>query len=556
MTRISVFALLRRCLSGGAAWFVAAAVLAGPGHDHGDEAPVAAATASPRVSGHSDLFELVGVVDRGVMTIYLDRYDSNEPVTGARIEVEAGAAKGVAQPQPDGSYRFEHAVLRAPGTLAVSFTVSDGKDADLLAGDLKLPDAHAGHDHDHAGDSLVWSHWVVYAGGALLLAVLALVTARAVGRRRHGATPVLVAAIVMACLAPATDALAGPGHDHGDETAAAAGNSPRRQSDGSVFLPKPSQRLLGVRTMVAEEKALPRTVELTGRVMVDPNAGGKVQPMQSGRVEPGPRGLPRLGQPVRKGEILAMVRAASAAIERANQLAQTAELKSALDQARQRVARLEQLEGMVARKDVEAARAEVDSLTQRLAAVGAGINATEALAAPASGVIAAVHVVAGQVVDAREVLFEIVDPARLMVEASAFDAALIGNIAAASASATPGATVALRFAGAGRMLREGAIPLQFSTTGSRDAPALAVGQPVKVIVQTRETVKGFAVPAGAVVKDPSNQDVVWVHTGAEVFQPRPVRAVALDGATLSVVGGLRAGDRVVTQGAPLVNQVR
>ena len=143
-----------------------------------------------------------------------------------------------------------------------------------------------------------------------------------------------------------------------------------------------------------------------------------------------------------------------------------------------------------------------------------------------------------------------------MVEASAFDTALLGNIASASASATPGTSVALRFVGAGRTLREGAIPLQFSTSAAQGNVPLAVGQPVKVIVQTRETVKGFAVPTGAVVKNPSNQDMVWVHTGAEVFQPRPVRAIALDGATVSVVDGLKAGDRVVTQGAPLVNQVR
>jgi cobalt-zinc-cadmium efflux system membrane fusion protein len=530
----------------------AGATLAGPGHDHGDEAPAASGTASPRVTSHSDLFELVGIVDSGVMTVYLDRYASNEPVVGAKVEVEAGAAKGMALPQPDGTYRFEHAIFKTPGTVPVSFTVNDGKDTDLLAGDLKLQDEHAGHDHDEAGRP--WLRWAGYAAGALVLLALAGWAAKRWGRR--SAMPMLAVAVVAAGLAMPQDATAGAGHDHGEEAASASGNSPKRQPDGSVFLPKPSQRQLGVRTVVAEEKALPKTVELTGRVVADANAGGKVQPTQAGRIEPGPRGLPQLGQAVRKGETLAVVRASNAAIERANQVAQTAELKANLDLARKRVARLEQLEGTVAQKDVDAARAEADSLAQRLAAVGASVNATEALVAPVSGVIAAANVVAGQVVEARELLFEIVDPTRLMVEASAFDAALLGNIASASASATPGTSVALRFVGAGRTLREGAIPLQFSTSAAQGAVPLAVGQPVKVIVQTRETVKGFAVPTGAVVKNPSNQDMVWVHTGAEVFQPRPVRAIALDGATVSVVDGLKAGDRVVTQGAPLVNQVR
>ncbi|MBC7618934.1 MAG: efflux RND transporter periplasmic adaptor subunit, partial [Candidatus Saccharibacteria bacterium] len=360
------------------------------------------------------------------------------------------------------------------------------------------------------------------------------------------------------------DAQSGEGHDHGDAAPAASGNSPKRQADGSVFLPKPSQRQLELRTQVVEEKSLPKTVELTGLVANDPNTGGKVQPTQAGRIEAGPRGLPQLGQAVRKGETLAIVRASTAAIERANQVAQTAELKANLDQARKRLARLEQLAGTVAQKDIDAARADADSLAQRLAAVSGSVSATEVLVAPVSGVIAAAHAMTGQVVNAGDVMFEIVDPARLTVQASAFDTALLGNIASATAvpnsSALAGTTVALRFVGAGRTLQEGAIPLQFNTVATQGtvplAIPLAVGQPVKVFVQTKEMVNGFAVPTGAVVKNPSNQDIVWVHTGPEVFEARTIRMVGLDGARVSVVSGLKAGDRVVTQGAPLVNQVR
>ena len=546
------------------------------GHDHGDAAPVATGTGSPRVGVHSDLFELVGIVDGGAMTIYIDRHATNEPLTGAQVEVEvvAGsgvakdAVKGIAAPQADGTYRFEHAVLKEAGTLALSFTVIAGAESDLLAGDLTLTDPHATNSHDHAARP--WLRWTAYAAGGL--AVLAAITALIRRKRRssHQFATYLIAACAISMGATASfDVNAGEGHDHGDAAPAASnGNSPKRQADGSVFLPKPTQRQLELRTVLAEEKSLPKTVELTGRVANDPNTGGRVQPTQAGRIETGPRGLPQLGQAVRKGETLAVVRASTAAIERANQVAQTAELKANLDQARKRVARLEQLEGTVAQKDVDAARAEADSLTQRLAAVSASVSATEVLVAPVSGVIAAAHAIAGQVVNAGDVLFEIVDPARLVVEARAFDAALISNIASATASPSAGATVALRFVGAGRSLQEGAIPLQFNTVVTQSANTsstplaapvavpLVVGQPVKVFVQTKETVLGYAVPAGAVVKNPNNQDIVWVHTGPEVFEARPVRTVALDGARVSVVNGLKAGDRVVTQGAPLVNQVR
>ena len=140
------------------------------------------------------------------------------------------------------------------------------------------------------------------------------------------------------------------------------------------------------------------------------------------------------------------------------------------------------------------------------------------------------------------------------MQALAYELNLVGNISSASVNA--GATaVPLRFMGAGRSQREGAIPLQFRTDGKQAVP-FAVNQTVKVVVQTRATVKGVPVPSGAIVKSASNQDMVWVHTSAENFAARPVRFVPLDGANVSVVDGLKAGERVVTQGAALVNQVR
>lgn len=364
-----------------------------------------------------------------------------------------------------------------------------------------------------------------------------------------------ILSIALAALTVSSHAWASEGHDHGGAAAEAAGNAPKRLPDGSVFLPKNSQRQLAVRTIVVEERLAPQSVELTGRVLMDANSGGRVQPTQPGRIEAGTRGIPRLGQSVRKGEVLAVVRSSASAIERGNQQAQTAELRSQLELARRRVERLSQLEGTVPQKDIEAARADVASLQQRLAAVSGSVSAAESLVAPVAGVISAINVVAGQVVDAREIVFEIVDPSKLVVEALGFDVTLLANIGAASASPAPGVSVPLTFMGAGRAQREGAIPLQFRTAGSQAVP-LAVNQAVKVLVQTKSMVKGVAVPAAAVVKSASNQDMVWAHTGAESFSPRPVRVTPLDGATVSVVDGLKAGERVVTQGAALLNQVR
>jgi len=360
----------------------------------------------------------------------------------------------------------------------------------------------------------------------------------------------------IAIVVASANALGDAGHDHGSPPQV-VGSGPQRLPDGSVYLPKVAQRQLGVRTQVAEQGQSPRTFELFGKIVMDPNAGGKVQPTIAGRIEVGPRGLPALGQSVRKGEVLAYVRPSTGAIERANQAAQAAEMRANLSLAEKRLARLQQLEGSVPQKEIDAAKAEVQSLTERLAVVGSSLSGTEALVAPVSGVIASAAAVSGQVVDAREVLFEIVDPGRLQVEAIAHDPKLAAHIRGATARVDTNVSIPLTFVGAGRSLREQALPVMFRfAAGKQPLPSMTIGQPLTVLAQTDEVVSGFAIPASSIVKDRNNQDIVWVHVAAERFAPRTIRYVPTDGVTATIVDGVAKGDRVVVQGTSLLNQVR
>ena len=375
--------------------------------------------------------------------------------------------------------------------------------------------------------------------------------------KRFHPMPSCLTLLLATVLSAPLPALAGPGHDHGDAPPAPTGNGPSRQPDGSVFLPKPAQRQLGVRTLVAATGQHAKAFELAGTVVMDPNAGGKVQAVLAGRLEAGPKGLPGVGQVVRKGEVLAYVVPTAGAIERSNQLAQQAELRAARDLAARRVERLAELADTVPRKDIEAAESELHSLTQRLGAVGAGLATRDALVAPVSGVIASANAVAGQVVDARELVFEVVDPSRMRIEALAYDPAQAQSVAGATL-AVGGQRVPLRFVGAARSLRDQAQPLQFAGDSSvlGTLAHLAIGQPVRVFVQSTDKVDGVQVPAAALLRNPANQTIVWVKESPERFAPRVVTAVPLDGTSVAVTSGLKPGDRVATQGATLINQVR
>ncbi|TAK72424.1 MAG: HlyD family secretion protein [Betaproteobacteria bacterium] len=181
------------------------------------------------------------------------------------------------------------------------------------------------------------------------------------------------------------------------------------------------------------------------------------------------------------------------------------------------------------------------------------MNAPEPLRSPVSGVISATGAVAGQVVEAKEILFEVVDPARLSVEALAYDPALVEGIASASAL-VPGGVLELEFVGGGRQLREQALPLLFRVK-AQNAP-VAVGQALKVIARTARKTKGAGVPQASLVKNGAGETVVWAHAGAERFTPRKVRFHSLDASTVAVTSGIQNGERIVTEGAGLLAQMR
>lgn len=58
------------------------------------------------------------------------------------------------------------------------------------------------------------------------------------------------------------------------------------------------------------------------------------------------------------------------------------------------------------------------------------------------------------------------------------------------------------------------------------------------------------------MKNAANQTIVWVKVEPETFEPRVVTTESLDGQRVLVKSGLKAYDRVVTQGATLINQIR
>ena len=537
--------------------------LAGPGHDHGAEAPVVAGEAAPRTEAHSELFEFVGVlqeVEGGhALLIYLDRYTTNEPVEAAIVEVEVGGQSATAEPQPDGTYVLRARWLNQAGRHDLTVSITAGDEADLLAASLMLPDetpaaAVAATDpRARLQAALGDRRGPLTAGLGFLLGAATVMLFQSRGRWRVAAGSVAVVAGVLVAGA----ALAHEGHSHGDEVAPAAGDGPRRLPDGAVFLPKGAQRLLAIRTVLTEEVQAGRLVQAAGQVRADPNASGRVQASQAGRVEipAEAAGLAHVGQRVERGDVLAAVAPAIGAIERGALQVQTAELDAAVRLAEQRFRRLSGLAGSVAAREIDDARLELEGARRRRTAAAPTLTGVEVLRAPVSGIISAAHAQAGALVEPSAVLFEVVDPARLWVEAVTYDPAAAEKLRAASAVTPAGTPLKLEFIGRALTLEQGATPLQFRILDP--PPNLAIGAPVSIVLETGAAgERGVVLPRAAVVRQSNGTQAVWDHTAAERFVARPVRVQPLDGARVLVLAGVVPGARIVTQGAELLGQVR
>lgn len=162
----------------------------GPNGEHLD-GPAAAVASSglPRIEAHSEQFEIVGRLEAAALVLYVSRYETNEAVLGAQLDVELGNLKARAAFDAEpGNYRLSDKklleALHQVGSHALVFTLTAGADSDLLDGTLVV----ASHDeHEHAeGSGSGWRRGAAIAAGAGLLAALAVVLMRR-RRRTHGA---------------------------------------------------------------------------------------------------------------------------------------------------------------------------------------------------------------------------------------------------------------------------------------------------------------------------------------------------------------------------------
>jgi RND family efflux transporter MFP subunit len=364
---------------------------------------------------------------------------------------------------------------------------------------------------------------------------------------------------------------------HANAEAAAKAQPAEEGAGATIPFLKEQQWQVPFATAFATERELTPTVEVSGEITTPPSGTAEVGAPVQGRIVVPDRGLPRPGQAVKRGEVLATIAPTpSSPEEAAKATLAVAEARARVDAARTQLQRAERLmsdqaisarELEDAKREVAVANAAFDAARGTAALFSGAASGTGGgsyrVSSPIDGVVTHVEATAGKSVSAGELLLRVVDLRELWVKARVTEEDAAGLRPDRDAAFQLPATTAwlpITLAGEGAnasVVQVGRVVDPQSRTVDviyslhKPAEALRVGARVRVRVPVGDVWKGVVIPEEAVL-DKDGRQVVMVQVEGEAFEERTVRLGPTSGAYVGVLQGIRGKERVVVQGSNII----
>ena len=310
-----------------------------------------------------------------------------------------------------------------------------------------------------------------------------------------------------------------------------------------------------VKVEAARTEAITATIAASGVVMPAPGAELTVVAPAPARIAEMPKAE---GDPVRQGDVLVRFDIPSLASDLASRKASVAQASARLDAARANLVRLSglQAQGVAAPREVEDAKRAQAEAEADLEQARIGVQAAQALAdravvrATFAGVIAKRLHNPGDLVDASasDPILKVINPAQLQIVASVPVADLPRVVVGRRASVTaPGgepeaAKVVARAVQVDSASATATVRLAFASQ-----TALAAGTTVQVDITAEEHAQAVVIPSAAVVRDEGETFVMVVGPDSKAHKYTIVLGLMTHD-RVEVVTGLKAGERVITQG--------
>jgi len=356
----------------------------------------------------------------------------------------------------------------------------------------------------------------------------------------------------------------------GQQAARKAVEAAPAKAEGISFL-KEQQWALDFGTVLAAQRAIRESIRVPATIAARPGGAAQVVAPIDGRLIQVAALAP--GSAVTQGQELARLLPPPSSPADLPQLEQArAEAAASLNLAvrdRERAERLVAAGASPQKRLEEAHAAEAQATARQRAAEaqiaqydvarsGTGTGAARGLfvlRAPIAGVVASRQATTGANVTAGSTLFDIADVSQVHVagripEAEATQASRTAaaeiEVAGRESIPIPGRATTL-----GRVLDPETRTLPIVFAFDNRTLRLPLGQSVFLRLLMENTAAHVVVPVAAVVDD-AGRPIVFVQTGGESFERRPVTLGVREAAVVQVLGGLKPGERIVSKGAHLV----
>lgn len=351
-------------------------------------------------------------------------------------------------------------------------------------------------------------------------------------------------------------------------------------TEGVSFLKEQQWKILTRAERVTRRKLVER-IQLPAITRAKPGRSASVVAPVAGQLVPASEGeWPLLGQKVEANELLVLLRPSfsEAAAEFAKSEGEFARSKAALEIAVLMYERTKILADQQAKSERQVQEAELALRTARASYEAAstlrstylqasgrstgsvnseshGYTAME-LRAPIGGTVNKIAAGLGETVSADSVVFQILDPEVLWIEAHVPETMLaqIPDDSGASLAPVAGNEWHSIESSNGRRVFTGlqvdqktrTVPIVYEL--KNDSHGLRIGQAVTLHVETGRSEDAVAIPDSAIVEEAGNL-VAFVQVSGESFEKRELKLGIRDENWVEVLSGIGEGERVVTKGA-------
>ncbi|MDQ3019020.1 MAG: efflux RND transporter periplasmic adaptor subunit [Bacteroidota bacterium] len=323
------------------------------------------------------------------------------------------------------------------------------------------------------------------------------------------------------------------------------------------FISKQTQFILGIETVIAQERQLNFTINSTGKII--PTAQGKAEIFSPLPGKITQRTIPNVGMNVNNGTTLLTIEQTLDVQSKLSVANEKFKAEAEYEQAVKDYERLKELEGVAAEKDILSAEIRLNSSEKTLDYYESVLQGKENLnnyfqiTSPISGVIVESDVSIGEQLEINKKLFTIVNINTLWVEAEIYetDIAKLRNVSNANVTAQtyPDENFDARLVNIGNVVDDvtRTVKVIFEVKNKNKLLKVGMFANINININTNNETEVLTVPKESIV-DIGGKNVVFIHTKAQAFKGVEVLLGRTDGQYVEILNGVSTGARVVTTG--------